>query len=183
MTGFPPEAQLQWDLTLARFREWLQGDVFTLHWQLIVALFLLTTWLWWKKVDRSRLAEMVLYSAVVIIFVIVLDQLGEELTLWYYPVAVLPLFPPAEAVNVSCLPLVYMLIYQHTKHWKTFILATLVMSILFCFVCEPIFVLGGAYVPLKWEYWYGLPVYFLIGLAARLIIRRIYRHPSEKRPV
>lgn len=178
--AFPPDVQEQWRLTTTRFMEWLQGDVLNLQWQIMLALFLLAVWLWWKKVDKTRLAEMVFYSALIIVFVIALDELGDELSLWYYTVDIFPLFPPMTAIDLSCLPLVYMLIYQHTRYWKTFILVTVGMSVVFCFVFEPIFVWSGIYQLMAWRYYYGLPLYFLIGVASRFIAMRIF-HPSAKK--
>jgi hypothetical protein len=73
-----------------------------------------------------------------------------------------------------------MLIYQHTRSWKTFLIASGMMSIVFCFVFEPIFVWSGIYKMLSWQSYYGLPLYFLIGVAARILAMRIF-HVSSKR--
>lgn len=181
ITAFPPNVQEQWRLLSSRFTEWLQGDLLNFQWQILLGLYLLTTWLWWKKVDKARLAEMVFHSVLIILIVIILDELGEEMSLWYYTVDLVPLFPPITAIDLSCLPLVYMLIYQHTRHWKTFILASIVMSIVFYFVCEPIFVWSGVYQLLAWRYYYGLPLYFLIGVITRAIAMKIFHPQATKK--
>jgi hypothetical protein len=177
----PPAAQEQLQLTNTRFEEWLQGDFFTIQWWIMLALFFLTTWLWWKRVDKARLNELVFHTAIVIIFVIALDELGEEMSLWYYTTDIFPLFPPITAINVSCLPLIYMLIYQHTRSWKTFLIASGVMAVVFCFVFEPIFLWSGIYKILNWQSYYGLPIYFSIGVAARFIAMRVFHVSPKKR--
>ncbi len=171
--GFGPDAQDQWRLTLARIDEWLNEELFKLNWWILLALFLLNLFLWWKLADKRRMSELVLYTALVVIWVIVLDELGEEMCLWYYTSDILPLFPPITAIDISCLPLLYMLIYQHTKRWKSFLIASAVMSIVFCFVFEPIFVWSGVYKMLTWKSWYGLPIYFFIAVASRFVMQQI----------
>jgi hypothetical protein len=171
--GFGPDVQDQWRLTMARIGEWLSDQLFKLNWWILLALFLINLFLWWKLSDKNRISELVLYTALVIIWVLALDEIGQELSLWYYTVDIIPLFPPFTAINISCLPLLYMLIYQYAKTWKSFLIVSAVMSIVFCFVFEPIFIWSGVYKMLTWKSWYGLPIYFFIGVASRFIMRRI----------
>ncbi len=171
--GFGPDVQDQWRLTLAHIEEWQNDQLFRLNWWILLALFLFNMFLWWKLADKKRMSELVLYTVLIIIWVIALDEIGEELSLWYYKADITPLFPPITAIDMSCLPLLYMLIYQYTKTWKSFLIASAVMSIVFCFVFEPIFVWSGVYKMLTWKSWYGLPIYFFIGVASRFVMRKI----------
>ena len=178
-----PEQQdlkYQWEMAKARINEWLQSQVFHYRWWILLALFSISAILLWKKADKSRIVELTLYTAIVVFFIIVLDELGLELTLWYYPVDIIPLFPPATAINISCLPLVYMVIYQRYGTWGKFLIVTLIMATVFCFVFEPIFVWGGIYTMLKWKSYYGLPIYFAIAVAAKGLVNVIYS-TKEKR--
>ena len=170
----------QWELTNARIAEWLQSEVFSLKWWILLVLFCITAVLLWKKADKSRIVELSIYTGIIVVFIIVLDELGEELTLWYYPVDIIPLFPPMSAVNITCMPLIYMVIYQRYGTWGKFLIATLIMSTVFCFVFEPIFVWGGTYKMLKWKSYYGLPIYFAIAVSAKAFVNVIYSK-KEKR--
>lgn len=169
-----PELQVQWKLTCARIKEWLQSDFFHPLWWILLALFIMSAYLWWKLADKSKLSELTLYTAIIILFIIVLDELGEELSLWYYSVDITPLFPPISAVNITSMPLIYMLIYQRFRSWKSFVIATAAMSVVFCFVFEPIFVWSGIYTKLAWKSYYGLPLYFFIAVASKFMVIRIY---------
>lgn len=171
--GFAPVVQDQWRLTQTRINEWLEGELFHLSWWILLGLFAVNLFLWWKLADKRRLSELLLYSALIVIWVIALDELGEEMSLWYYTTDIIPLFPPITAIDISCLPILYMMIYQHTKTWKSFLIATAVMAVVFCFVFEPIFIWSGVYKTLIWKSWYGLPIYFFIGVASRFIMQRI----------
>lgn len=163
----------QWKLTTARVDEWVQNDLLKLNWWILLALFVLTAYLWWKTVDKTRLNEMVLYTALIVLFIIVLDELGEELSLWYYTTDVIPLFPPLTAMDITSMPIVYMLVYQYFRTWKRFIIVTVAMAGVFCFVFEPIFVWSGVYKLLIWQSYYGFPIYIFIAAASKFIVQRI----------
>lgn len=168
-----PELQKQWEMTTTRMQEWLHGELFTPRWFLMLALLAITLTLWWRLVDKSRLGEITLYTLIIILFIIVLDELGEELSLWYYPVDLFFIFPPTTAINISCMPLIYMLVYQRYSTWRGFVIATVVMSLVFCFFFEPVAVRIGIYVMLKWKSWYGLPIYAFIAFAGKFIVDRL----------
>lgn len=168
------DISVQWDLTIARINEWMANDVFGLRWWFMVMLFLLTSITWWKTVDKLRLTEITIYVTIVIIIILILDEVGMELTLWHYPVDVIPIFPPLTAINIACLPLVYSLIYQLFRSWKKFILVLTVTTIIFCFVLEPLFVWGGMYNMLKWKSYYGLPLYIAIPVIGKALVHKIY---------
>lgn len=169
-----PSVEMQWQLALNRFDEWIKNDVFSFNWWLLLILFIICSYAWWKLTDKSRLNEIVLYTGLITIIIIVLDELGGELTLWYYTTNILPLFPPITAIDFSCMPLLYSLIYQHFRNWKSFTLATIVMATVFCFVFEPIFVWGGIYHMLSWKSFYGFPIYISMALISKFVVSKIY---------
>jgi hypothetical protein len=176
-----PEIEEQWNLTLARFYEWLHDDLFHFMWWVLLVLVIATTYLWWKKVNKSRLSEIALYTFLIIIFIIVLDELGEELSLWYYTVDLICFFPPITAVDISSMPLIYMLIYQRFGSWKSFVVASIVMSAVFCFVFEPIFVWVGVYKMISWKSYYGFPIYIFIAIASKFIVNLICGISSKRK--
>ncbi len=170
----------QWELTNARITEWLQSELFSFKWWLLLVMFCITAIILWKKADKTRIAELSIYTAIAVIFIIVLDELGEELSLWFYAVDIIPLFPPITAVDITCMPLIYMVIYQRYGTWGKFLIATLIMSTVFCFVFEPVFVWGGIYTMLTWKSFYGFPIYFAIAVAGKALVNIIYS-TKEKR--
>jgi hypothetical protein len=179
IANLPLDVEVQWKLTCVRFEEWLQTDVFRFKWWALLVLFLACVYLWWKIVDKAKLNEMILYTALIIIMILVLDELGEELSLWDYTTDMFPLFPPITAINISCMPSVYSVIYQYFRSWKNFIIAMLTMSAIFCFILEPIFVWTGVYQMLKWKSYYGFPIYAAIGVISKAIVSKIYSIASK----
>jgi hypothetical protein len=159
--------ELQWYLTSTRFDQWMRNELFQFRWWLLIGVFIVSAYAWWKMVDKTRLNEIVLYTALIAIITLMLDELGEELCLWDYPMDLIPLFPPLTAINLASLPMIYSLIYQHFDTWKQFIIAIIVMATIFTFVLEPFFVWAGIYQTLTWKYYYGLPIYIAIGICTR----------------
>lgn len=171
--------EVEWRLTCARFSEWWEEDLFHWRWWFLVLVFILSAWVWWRLVDKARLDEIVLCGAFIVFVTLVLDELGEELSFWYYPVDVFPLFPPLTAIDLASLPLVYSMIYQFCPGWGKFTIVTVLMAAVFCFVFEPFFVWVGVYQPLSWKYYYGFPIYIVMALCAKGTIAYLYR--LEKR--
>lgn len=171
--GVPADVKIQKQLTSMRVNQWLREDLGHFKWFLLLAIFAVSVYIWWKLVDKKRLPEICLYGAFITIITLVLDEYGEELSLWDYPTDVLPIFPPLTAIDLASLPMIYSLIYQYFRSWKSFIWATLVMAAIFCFVFEPILVWGKFYQTLKWKYYFGFPIYTAMAIGVRLLVIRI----------
>jgi hypothetical protein len=170
--------EVQWQLTVSRFDGWLKNDLFHFKWWFLLVQFLVVAYFWWKKVDKSRFSEICLFTAIITITVLILDELGEELTLWDYPVDLIPLFPPLSSVDLASLPIIYSLIYQKFRTWKSYIIATIIMATVFCFILEPLISLGGIYKMLKWKSFYGFPIYVLIGIGSKFVMKALYKQKN-----
>lgn len=162
--------ELQWLLTTTRIDEWLRNDVFGFRWWLLLGVFAVSVYAWLRMADKSRLSEIGMFAVLVGIITLVLDELGVEMTLWDYPTDLIPLFPPLTAIDLASLPMVYSLIFQRFGTWKSFIMATIFMAALFCFVLEPIFVWVGVYQTLTWKYQYGFPIYITMAIVIRWLV-------------
>ncbi len=166
--------ELQKLLTNLRINEWQREDLFHLRWFFLIGVFILATFVWCKLVDKSRLPEIILHAGLTTIITLVLDEIGEELTLWEYPSDIIAIFPPLSAVDLASLPVIYSLIYQYYNTWKSFLRATLIMAAVFCFILEPLLVWGDFYQLLKWKYYYGFPVYIIMAIFIRWMVHKIY---------
>lgn len=109
-----------------------------------------------------------------------LDHVGYELGFWFYPTELAPLFPRFEEVNLSALPVIYMLIYQYFPTWKGFTTAITVMAAIFTMAAEPALVALGLYTPLHWKPYYGLPVYIAIGLTLKWLVNKVFAQAGRK---
>ncbi len=50
------------ELTNLRHDFWLQHDLFSVQWWLLLAVFVISWYVWWRLVDKRRLMEIVLFG-------------------------------------------------------------------------------------------------------------------------
>ncbi|PLR75719.1 hypothetical protein CU633_19570 [Bacillus sp. V3-13] len=68
-----------------------------------------------------------------------IDAIGGERAFWVYPHKVFPLLPTSFALDVSFIPVVYMLMYQWTlNHKKNYYLYIFILSAILAFVFKPL---------------------------------------------
>lgn len=181
VSGMPAEIEIQKQLTATRIDLWLREDLLHFRWWLLLVLLIVFIWIWWKMVDKSRLYEIALYAALTMVATMGIDEYGEELTLWDYPIDLLPIYEPFTAINLAVLPLLFSLIYQHFRTWKSFIWAAVAAAAVFCFIYEPLLVWGGFYQLLKWKYYYGFPIYVALAICVRLVVIKILAFVEKSR--
>ncbi len=161
------------NLTYARIDNWIDTDFNTIRWWLQLALAAVSIAIWWKLMDKKRLLELVFYCFSVMTITIWMDEVGYELGLWYYTRDLTPVFPPASAIDYILLPIIYALVYQYYRTWKSFLIATCLMSGLFSFILEPLTVKMGYYVAVKWKHYYSFPIYFAIAVIMKTLVEKI----------
>lgn len=166
--------QLQSVFTAMRMEQWLQDCLFTWQWWLLLALFVAPWIVWGILVDKKRFTVIILLGMFVLATVSWMDDLGTDLTLWYYPYKLLPVYPQLVPINYAVLPVIYMLVYQYFPLWPSYIKAIIIMALIFAFVAEPALDYLGMYKMLKWQYYYSLPIYLLIGFSFKWLVEKIF---------
>ncbi|NLI12228.1 MAG: hypothetical protein GX425_06305 [Peptococcaceae bacterium] len=160
---------------------WTHNEVFSLQWWLLMAIFIVPWLIWWKYVDRKRLLEILLYGFFVLTVVTFIDEVGCQLNLWEYPFDIEPLFPRLIPVNFTALPVVFMFIYQYFSKWKPFIIASVLVSAVLSFAGENILEWAGIYVLFKWENYYSLPIYVIIGTSLKWLLEIVLKKEKNAR--
>jgi hypothetical protein len=158
------------------FINWLRVDLFSVNWWLLLIIFVVPWIIWWKIVDRKRLAEILIYGMLIGIISTLLCIIGYNLMLWGYPNRLISfLMPPLFPIVLTVLPVMYMLMYQYFQSKFAFIIASLIMSAFAAFVAEPIFVKMQMYVEYHWTHLYSFPIYFLMAVGFRKLTREIIK--------
>jgi hypothetical protein len=158
---------------------WLSSNVFTLPWWIMI-FFLTVPWLvWWKLLDKRRIKEVSLYGTFIIFLSALYDSIGSKFNLWVYPYILTPLSEKFEPYDYSVLPVLYMIIYQKCKNWRSFITAQFIASAILSFIIEPITIYFEIYIMLSWRYEYSFFIYPLTGIMCRLLICKINRIEGE----
>ncbi|MDR3563707.1 MAG: hypothetical protein P4N59_20050 [Negativicutes bacterium] len=174
MHSYPTDEQLAEMaqlLTQARIENWLGESLGTWRWWVLLALLFVPWFVWAKLADRKNLLELALFGMLIMVNSITLDELGFVLSLWHYPVDVIPVFPRLTSVDYTAVPIVFMLIYQYFPTWKSFFWALTIVAALFSFVVEPLIAKLGFYVLVKWMYWYSFIIYIIMGLLSRWLTK------------
>lgn len=168
--NIPEDVEIQRQLTRIHIDLWKQNVVFHAKWWLLILLLILMLAVWWRLADKSKRKDICLFAGLITVIALGINEYGEELTLFAYPVDVIPVFPPLSSVNLFALPVVYSVLYGYFNTWKSYIAAALIASAVLCFVIEPVLSFIGIYHLLNWKYYYSFPIYFLSATVTRFIV-------------
>ncbi|WLD93596.1 CBO0543 family protein [Alkalihalobacillus sp. AL-G] len=141
---------------------------------------LVLPWVFWFFLRKKESTNRLLLSGLVVYLVTsTLDSIGVAFGLWHYLYTPLPyihtFFVPWD---VSAFPVMTMLLIQFKPQINPFIKAVF-FALTVAFVFEPFFSWLDVYVPVKWEYYYGVPIYFFIYILAHSVSRRKHFEPIE----
>lgn len=167
--------ELQKQLTELEHQHWVKTVVFSFNWWILLVLLIVPWFFWWRLSDKKRLKEILLFGTYIMVVSSTLDDFGLALSYWAYPYQLLQVGDRLNSVDLTTLPILYMLIYQHFPRWKHFIIANLIFSFSCAFVFEPLLIWMGIYVKLSWKYVYSFPIYFVIAIIGKLILSKINR--------
>ena len=180
-SSVPQSVDFQRWLTSDHIDQWLAEDFLRFRWWALIFILAACAFAWWKLLDKSRLKETVLFTAVGFIVVLGINEYGQELILWDYPTDVIPIFPPLSSVNLIMLPFLYSLVFQRFSSFRPYLWATLAVTAIFCFVVEPLLTLGGFFQLLNWRYWMSFPLYVIMALLVRLLSVKALRITAKNR--
>lgn len=151
---------------------WLNHELFSWNWWLLVALTVIPLIIWIMVVDRKRLLEILLFGTLIIILTSYLDAAGFDLMFWVYPVEFMPLTTIAIPFNVSMVSVTYMMMYQFFNSWKSYSIALISMAIIFAFIGEPVSKLLNWIHYIHWNYYYSFLYYIVIGILVKVIVNK-----------
>jgi len=169
-------------VSLLSFQHWTSYEFLTWRWwlKLIIFAVLILIGIVIVYINKKRRLEMVSYGLLVSLIATVLDVIGTDSGVWQYPVRLFPV-QFSEIHDLLLIPVSYMLIYQSCKKWKSFLIASAVVSIAAAYVIEPIFALLNFYKQITWRHIYSLPVFFVIAVFGKFIIGRLKNDTVGKR--
>jgi hypothetical protein len=140
---------------------WKSHDLFSFQWWLLLLILIVPWIVWIRYVDRNRIKDILLFGALLIILVGLMDELGVNLSLWSYPYKLTYLITRLTAIDYGIIIVVHMFVYQFFRDWKSFLIVNTIIATIFTFICEPITVWLGIYKLGNWKYIYSLPIYIL----------------------
>ena len=123
--------------------KWLTQDLFSIQWWGIVGFVILSYILCFSLMDKTRLTKTILYGSLISVFSVVIDAVGTSFNLWLYNVNFFPMIPSIFIYDITALPMYFMLIFQRTKSWRTYLVWILGASAFMGFVFTPLMVKIG----------------------------------------
>ncbi|MFB5191643.1 CBO0543 family protein [Alicyclobacillus fastidiosus] len=123
------------------------------------------------QLDRRKALLIGFYGFNVHIWFGLIDAFGSGRALWTYPYKIFPFLPISFALDVSLVPVVYMLVYQWTiNHEKNYYLYATLTSAAFAFVLKPVFSVLQLFHLYRWmNYFYLFLGYVVVMLVSKLI--------------
>jgi len=161
--------------TKARIEDWIHYDLFSYQWWMLVAVLIIPWFIWWKYVDKKRLLEISLYGAFVLLVVSYLDGILTELIFWAYKYKLVPIWPRLIAADFTALPVIYMMVYQYFREWKSFLIVTTIIAGAFAFIGEPFLQWVGIYKHFSWKHIYSFPIYIAIPAFLKWVVDKMIR--------
>ncbi|MUK86882.1 hypothetical protein GMD78_00505 [Ornithinibacillus sp. L9] len=168
--SFEEILDMQHKLSDWRKRYWIEHDLFTWQWWLLLAMFIVPWIIWFKVIPIEKKAECLSFGLLLAALASQLDEIGLNLGAWAYPYQLTQLNRGLNPYNFSFIPVAYMIVYYYFPKWKHFILGNVGVAVLASFVTEPILIKMGIYKTLYWKPIYSFPIYILLPIIFRLII-------------
>lgn len=158
---------------------WLYAELNTWQWWLSLGLTILPWVIWWKLCDKKRVFEILGFGLFIIMIAVFIDVAGSELVLWNYPRRLLPIVPRLWPFDFTIAPVTFMLLYQYFPKWKSFLIASALISGVLAFIAEPLLVLLKLYELITWKYIYSFPVYFGAAVISKGIVGFIQKKSTK----
>jgi hypothetical protein len=152
---------------------WLNYELFTWNWWILVTLIVFSMIFWVIFVDRKRLLEILLVGTLVGIPTSYLDAIGIDLKFWVYPVQFVPITPRAIPFDIFVVPVAVMFLYQYFNKWKSYITGIFFMALTFSFIGEPLSHALNLVYYIKWNYYYSFLYYLVLGTSVKAIVTKV----------
>ncbi|MUV37841.1 hypothetical protein JNUCC1_01647 [Lentibacillus sp. JNUCC-1] len=155
----------------AKIEYWLNENLFTFSWWVLFVTTIAAFAGWIMILDKKRIFEIITYGCLVTTLAFTADSIGVALVLWSYPNTLTPI-PVTAEIHKVLMPVIYMVIYQYFKTWKTFLRASAINALVFAFMLEPLLIWLQIYEPYHWKHIYSVVPYFIIAVVFKYMINK-----------
>lgn len=162
-----------------QMKVWLHQDLFSAHWWIIVILNVLFLIVFMILIDRYRMLLITFSFLVSFVIVGFIDEIGTYFNAWSYPHQLTVITHRLNAVDFFVVPISMALTYQYFSKWKIYLLFSILLSALICFIAAPIFVHFHLYEIHNWNYFYSFIVMMLMLILSKVFVDFIFKR-SEK---
>ncbi|WP_170006067.1 hypothetical protein [Bacillus fonticola] len=121
-------------------------------------------------IDRRKALLLGFYGYNVHVFFTYIDAYSTSRVSAFYPYKVLPILPSNFALDVSFVPVAYMLVYQWTLHHKkNYYLYITLLCLFLAFVFKPLLVYLGLFQIIKMNYFDIFLLYLVLSIVSKWV--------------
>lgn len=171
--------ELRLQLTSMVIENWRAEDFLTGYWWLMLAVLVIPWIVWWFIVDKRRTYQLLTFGLFVSIIMSVIDIIGVETGLYFYPYKLIPFAPRLLEYTLGLLPVSYMLLYQYFPKWRPFTIALTIASAATAFIGIPIANALGMIEPVRWNYLYSFIIIMTVGISIKWLTEKFPRLSTE----
>lgn len=159
---------------------WLAQNFLTYQWWMMIILTIIPWIIWWKFADKKRIMEILLFGLLMMYITILIAPIERNLNIWQFLQSIHwslnTLFLPFES---TLLPVSYMLIYQYSKNWISFIIGTILLSCVTLFIFLPIFI-KMKFISFNsyWGYIINFSILIIISLLSYWLVHSVFKKGS-----
>lgn len=154
-------------------QHWIHDDLFSWQWWFLLSASILPWVVWIIFRDKQNSYEIFSYGLLWASISTSLDVIGGELILWGYPDKLLPMVPPMFPADITVIPISFMFIYQFTNNFKKYLLWSIVISAVFAFVLEALFIKTEMFILHNWKHTYSFWGFIIISIITYKIIKML----------
>ncbi|WP_371377741.1 CBO0543 family protein [Sporomusa aerivorans] len=166
-----------WQLLLA---DW-KADTLTVKYWAMVGVIAFAYTMWYRLTDKRRLVDLLLYGSLIAVMRELLDLFGVSAGLWIYKVRILPLSPSVLLMDWTIIPLIYMLVQQHSPNWRQFFAWSAVGTTIIAGVIFPVLSALDILQLMRWNYFYGFVSMFVVATLSRAAFHLVVQVQSAAR--
>lgn len=157
------------ELTRLSVQRWLNEEVFSFGWFLMVAVLIAAYAVWLKLLDRRRATELLLIGSLAAVAKSLNSMIiGSLLGLANYTIRLLPFQSNVFISSITIAPIIVMLAEQYTRSWKGYMVRTAIGIGVLCLIIFSIYDYVGIVEFHNWNVFYHFVVLFVIAQAVRL---------------
>jgi hypothetical protein len=136
----------------------------------ILALLILPLIAIYFFIDKRKALLIGFFGFNVHVWFTYIDTIGGATNLWFYPYKIIPLFTTSFALDVSFVPVAYMLVFQWIiNHNKNYYLYIFLLCVFMSFVFKPLLSYLGLFQLTKANYFHLFLGYIAIALVSKII--------------
>lgn len=155
------------DYVLAK---WIAEDVFSPKWWGFVALIIFSYILCFSLLDKRRFTQLLLFGSLLAVSSVVISIFGSNFNLWSYNSRLVPTIPSPFVYDLTIIPLYYMLVYQYSPTWKSFLIWNCVLAGIIAFGYFPALSALKVMSLENWSYFGFFAVNFSLAVIARAVV-------------